>query len=383
MVQGNMQRIGVKTPGGAYDAVVEAGVLETAGEHLRPLVGERRLFVVADEVVWRHQGARLEKGLAGLRYDVLTTPAGEQRKRLDLVESLSERMHRAGADRSAVVLAFGGGVMGDVGGFVAASYMRGVDVIQIPTTLLAQVDAAVGGKTGVNLATGKNLVGAFHQPRLVLMDPTTLGTLPEREYRAGLFEVIKHGVIRSRELFDLMANRREAVFAREPDVLETMIAESVRIKAEVVSADERESGERRILNYGHTLGHALEAETEYRRFLHGEAVAYGMVAAGRLAENLEILSAQDRAAVEQTILSYGPIPSLAGIAAENLAWRTGGDKKTIGGHVHFVLAETIGKVRVVKDPDRQSVVAAARAALTFQDAAAPAPIVRERAERER
>ena len=184
-------------------------------------------------------------------------------------------MFAAGADRSACVLAFGGGIAGDVGGFVAAVYMRGVDLIQVPTTLLAQVDAAVGGKTGVNLTEGKNLVGAFHQPRLVLMDPLTLTTLPDREYRAGLFEVVKHGIIRSRSLFDLMTNASERILARDPELLEKIIAESVAIKAEVVRRDEKEGGLRRILNFGHTLGHAIEAQTGYRRLLHGEAVGYG------------------------------------------------------------------------------------------------------------
>ena len=272
-------------------------------------------------------------------------------------------MFAAGADRSACVIAFGGGIVGDVAGFVAAAYMRGVDVIQVPTTLLAQVDAAVGGKTGVNLAKGKNLVGAFHQPRLVVMDPQTLTTLPDREYRAGLFEVVKHGIIRSRSLFDSMTNERGRILARDPELLEAIIGESVAIKADVVGRDEKEGGLRRILNYGHTLGHALEAETEYRRLLHGEAVGYGMIAAGFLAESLDMISTEEREMIERTIVSYGPIPRLEGIGAENLVARIAGDKKTIGGKVHFVLPTGIGEVEVIRDPNVRLVTEAARKAL--------------------
>jgi 3-dehydroquinate synthase len=358
-----MPRIPVETAHSSYDVVVEAGALNRAAEWVRPLTGSRRLFVVADPQAWHKQGERLQAGLAGLDHTVLELQSGEENKRLSQVESLAERMYAAGADRSACVLAFGGGIAGDVGGFVAASYMRGVEVIQIPTTLLAQVDAAIGGKTGVNLASGKNLVGAFHQPRLVLIDPGTLTTLPDREYRAGLFEVIKYGVIWPTNLFELMTAGRKEVLARDPKTLEAIISESVRIKAEVVKADEREGGLRRILNYGHTLGHALEAETAYRKLLHGEAVAYGMIAAGRLAEALNLLPADARRQIEQAVLDYGPLPDPGDVAPESLASRVRGDKKTIAGRVHFVLAESIGQVRVVTDPPADLVVNAAAEAL--------------------
>ncbi len=358
-----MQRVRVEAASSSYDVVVDPNGVDRAAEYIRPLTGDRRLFVVADVQVWEHHGARLQAGLADLPHVMIPLQGGEERKRLAQVESLAEQMYAAGADRSGCVVAFGGGVAGDVAGFLAASYMRGVDVIQVPTTLLAQVDAAVGGKTGVNLAQGKNLVGAFHQPLLVLMDPTTLDTLPVREYRAGLFEVIKHGVIWSRALFDLLRDRRDEVMGRDPATLESIIAESVRIKAEVVAKDEREGNLRRILNYGHTLGHALEAETDYARLLHGEAVAFGMVAAARLAESLGIFNSRDRESLEALIAAYGPIPELSGIDAARLVERTRGDKKTIGGHVHFVLPDKIGAVRVIRDPDTSLVQAAAENAL--------------------
>jgi 3-dehydroquinate synthase len=358
-----MLLIPVETAQARYDVVVEAGSLDRAAAWLEPFAGKRRLFVVADPQAWRHQGVRLQAGLGGLDHLVLELEAGEENKRLSQIESLAERMYAAGADRGSCVVTLGGGIAGDVGGFLAASYMRGVDVIHIPTTLLAQVDAAIGGKTGVNLASGKNLVGAFHQPRLVLIDPTTLSTLPEREFRAGLFEVIKYGVIWSGKLFELMTAGRREVLARDPAVLEAIIAESARIKAEVVKADEREGGLRRILNYGHTLGHALEAETAYRKLLHGEAVAYGMIAAGRLAEALGILAGGLREDIEQAVLAYGPLPDPGDIVAESLAARISGDKKTIGGRVHFVLADSIGHVRVVTDPPVDLIRQAAGAAL--------------------
>jgi 3-dehydroquinate synthase len=358
-----MARIPVETANASYDVVVEAGALDRAAEWIQPLVGNRRLFVAADPQAWSHQGARLRAGLAGLDHTVLELKAGEVNKRLTQVESLAERMYAAGADRSSCVVAFGGGIAGDVGGFLAASYMRGVDVIQVPTTLLAQVDAAIGGKTGVNLAGGKNLVGAFHQPRLVLVDPSTLDTLGEREYRAGLFEVIKYGVIWSPKLFELMTVGRKEVLARDAGILEAMISESVRIKAEVVKADEREGGMRRILNYGHTIGHTLEAETGYVQYLHGEAVAYGMIAAGRLAEALGLLPSGEREEIERAVLAYGPFPAPAGVAAGNLVERIRGDKKTIGGRTHFVLADGIGRVQVVTDPAPDLILQAAAQAL--------------------
>jgi 3-dehydroquinate synthase len=236
-------------------------------------------------------------------------------------------------------------------------------VVQIPTTLLAQVDAGVGGKTGVNLVSGKNLVGAFHQPLAVLIDPDVLVTLPEREYRAGLHEILKTGVIRSARLFQLMAGEYERVLGLDPGVVMDMIAQSVEIKAAVVSADERESDLRRILNFGHTIGHALEAETAYSRFLHGEAVSFGMRAATRLACLTGCLAAETEAEILAAVTLYGPIPSLAGITAGSLVGRLGQDKKTVKGTVHFVLPVKIGDVKVVSGVEEKLVLEATEAAL--------------------
>lgn len=353
----------VETGSGRYEVRIRAGTLLQAAVYIRQALGERRLFVIADEAVWDAQGHYLTSGLADADWAVLALPLGEPRKRLATVEQLCEAMHVAGTDRRTVVVAFGGGVAGDVCGFVAASYMRGVDLVQIPTTLLAQVDASVGGKTGVNLATGKNLVGAFHQPKLVLIDPDILETLPDREYRAGVQEVVKHGVIRSAELFEFMEKERDAVLARESKAVEYMIAESVRIKADVVRRDEREGGLRRILNFGHTLGHALEAETGYSLLLHGEAVAFGMIAAARLSELRGRLATRERKRIEATVLSYCDFPDLSDLDAVAIASRIPGDKKSVGGQARFVLADGIGSVCEEVAPPQEQVIKATKHAL--------------------
>jgi 3-dehydroquinate synthase len=351
----------VATPQRRYEVCIERGLARSAGRFLPPSRGT--VFVLSTEDVWALHGKLLEDGLREHPHKVLFYPGGEERKRLSTVESLAEQMIAAGGDRTSLVLSFGGGIVTDVGGFLAASFMRGIPVVQVPTTLLAQVDASVGGKTGVNLACGKNLVGAFHQPLAVLIDPDLLATLSEREYRAGLFEVIKCGVIASPSLFALLRDRHADVVARAGDVVEEMIAESVHIKTEVVTADEREGDLRRILNFGHTYGHALEAETAYSRFLHGEAVAFGMSAATHLARLLDMLGEQDLCEILNVIHTYGPIPPLDGIAAAALAARLKSDKKTLKGNIHFVLPETVGRVKIVAGVDARLVQEAAEAAL--------------------
>jgi 3-dehydroquinate synthase len=351
----------ITTPHRSYEAVVERGILNSAAAYLP--AGHGRLFVVTEENVWRHQGARLQTALNHVSHEVLFLPGGEEYKRLEPLERLAGEMAQRGADRSSVVLAFGGGVITDMAGFLAAIFMRGIPVLQLPTTLLAQVDAAIGGKTGVNLACGKNLIGSFHQPLAVLADPETLETLPEREYRAGLFEVIKAGVIRNEPLFRFLMQGSAAVLERRMDAVDHIIAAAVRVKAEVVSADERESDLRRILNFGHTFGHALEAETGYTRFLHGEAVGFGMRAAVYLAQTTGYLSAEDSVDILEAISLYGPFPSLSGIAPERLLARLSGDKKTVQGRVHFILPERIGEVKVVTGFDSAVVLRAIEAAL--------------------
>lgn len=340
-----MPAYAVTTTAHRYEATVERGVLRRLRDFLP--VKHGKVFVVATDDVWPLHGAAVEAGLRGKDWHRLVFPGGEERKRLSSVEAMADRMVELGGDRSSLVVAFGGGIVNDLGGFLAAIYMRGIPVIQIPTTLLSQVDAAVGGKTGANLVGGKNLIGAFHQPLAVLTDPDVLATLPEREYVAGLFEVIKHGVIACEPLFRLMQRERDRVLAREAGAVERMVAESVRIKCEVVTADEKEMGLRKILNFGHTVGHAMEAETKYAHFLHGEAVGLGMIAATHLSRLAGRLSDDLCREINEVVYSYGPFPRTTMLSAENLMPRLVKDKKAIQGTVHFVLATGIGSTEVV------------------------------------
>lgn len=339
-----MARFQVTTPLHSYTAVVERGAISRIGAAIPARSG--KVFVVTTADVWQLCGDAVRQSLGARSFDVLFFAGGEDNKRMAHIEMLAEQMAENGADRSSVVVAVGGGIVTDMAGFLAAIFMRGIPVVQVPTTLLAQVDAAVGGKTGTNLVAGKNLIGSFHQPLEVLIDPAVLATLPEREYRAGLYEIIKTGVIASEPLFRLLAERRADVLAQKPDVVDHIIAESVRVKAEVVSGDEKESGRRRILNFGHTFGHALESETKYTRFLHGEAVSWGMRAATHLAAELGTAPAADCQAILSMLDDYGPIPNLDGISAAALEARLVKDKKTIQNRVHFVLPTKIGEVTV-------------------------------------
>jgi 3-dehydroquinate synthase len=355
-----MPSFGISTPQGNYSAVVERGVLRSISHYLPSSKG--KIFVVTTADVWRFVEPAVREGLGDRGFDCIFLPGGEDQKRMAPLETAAEEMMRLGGDRSSMVLAVGGGIVTDMGGFLAAIFMRGIPVVQVPTTLLAQVDAAIGGKTGVNLVSGKNLIGSFHQPFATLIDPAVLDTLPEREYRAGLFEVVKHGIIKSPALFQLMDRQPQNVMARQKDAVDYMICESVRIKADVVSADERESDLRKILNFGHTFGHALESETEYKRFLHGEAVSWGMTAAVWLANMRGMIDNSTRDAMFHCIDAYGPLPSLDGIKAEALQNRLTADKKTVQGKVHFILPARIGEVVVVSGvPPEQSLRAIERA----------------------
>jgi 3-dehydroquinate synthase len=350
-----MPRVTVAIPPCPYDAVIENGALDRAGAYLREVLPQHeRLFVITVTPVRRKWGKKLLDALAaaGFQASIVEMQDGERHKKLATVETLTEKMSRLGADRSAAVLAFGGGVVGDVAGMVASVYMRGVPVVQIPTTLQAQVDAAIGGKTGVNLRTGKNLLGTFHQPRIVLIDPAVLATLPDREFRAGLFESWKAGVIGRPELFDQLEKISGKALRRDASKLEWVIAESVKLKAEVVSQDEREGGLRRVLNYGHTIGHALESATGYRHFLHGEAVAWGMIAANHIAVAGGHLPPDVARRINEAILNAGSLPKVTS-QSRGILRRLQADKKTNSGVVHFVLPKEIGRVEIARDvPDK-------------------------------
>ena len=323
------------------------GAADRLGDLLDSLgVGARR-FVVSNPVIWRLHGAQVQRALR--TGDPILLPDGERYKTLTSVSRVYEALIRAGADRGSTVVALGGGVLGDTAGFAAATFLRGVSLVQVPTTLLAQVDSAIGGKVGVNHALGKNLIGAFHQPSLVVIDPAFLSTLPRREFRSGLYEVVKYGMIASRPLFDRLAKETKAVVAKDPLVLGPAIEESCRIKADVVSQDERESGLRRILNYGHTVGHALEAVTKYRRLRHGEAIAIGMLAAADLAVSRGALATTERDALAQLIAALGPLPSVADVPIDEVLAAIRRDKKVVDGRLHFVIAIEIGATMTVDD----------------------------------
>ena len=355
-----MIRVTIAVAPRPYEAVIEDGLLQRAGEQLRGVVGGlRKLFVVTVPPVRRRWGKKLMRSLsaAGLQAQLVEMCDGERHKKLATIEQLADTLTRLGADRSAMIVAFGGGVVGDVAGMLASLYMRGVDVVQIPTTVQAQLDAAIGGKTGVNLRTGKNLLGTFHQPRAVLIDPAVLSTLPEREFRAGLYEALKCGVIGNSSLFDCLESVQVKALRRDAAALERVIAESVRLKAEVVSSDERESGLRRVLNFGHTIGHALEAESGYRRFLHGEAVAWGMIAATHIAVMTARINNNAAVRISNAVLSLGTLPRVEA-RSRDIVRLLQSDKKTLSGAVHFVLPREIGKVEIVNDVAEKVVVQA-------------------------
>lgn len=345
-----MIRVPVTTPSRSYEVLIGSGLVERAGECLASFLANKSAFVVTVPPVRKRWAKPVVQSLAsaGIATKLLEMPDGERAKRLTTLEALAEKLVRLRADRAATLIALGGGVVGDVTGFLASIYMRGVDVIQIPTTVLAQVDAAIGGKTGVNLVSGKNLLGTFHQPRAVLVDPFVLKTLPTREYRAGLYEALKCGIIGDVGLFRLFEEKHKEILAREPAVVEQLIADSVRLKASVVSADEREGGLRQVLNLGHTIGHALEAETGYKVLLHGEAVGWGLLAATNVALSTGKLDSVTAGRITNAVLALGDLPRL-NVKTSNILKRLKFDKKTRQGVVHFILPRGIGKVEIVGD----------------------------------
>ena len=344
-----MQTIRVETPSAKYDVVAGSGLIGTLAPRIERAHGRlpRRVFVLTSAPIWALWGQAFLASFAEPPVVLFLEP-GERHKTLASVERLLRQMARAGGDRGSLLIAFGGGIVGDVGGFAAAIYMRGIPSVQVPTTFLSQVDSSVGGKTGVNLHEGKNLVGSFHHPLAVFADIEVLGTLPDRELRAGLMESVKAGIIRDRTLVRFMEEHAGDVLGRDPKALEKVIAASIRMKAGVVNKDERETGLRMILNLGHTVGHALEQATQYKTLLHGEAVGWGMVAALYLARQRGTISTRQFERLESLIHLYGPLPALKLRSARVLA-ATGGDKKNVGGVRRFVLPLGIGDAGVVED----------------------------------
>ncbi|MGD0801864.1 MAG: 3-dehydroquinate synthase [Terracidiphilus sp.] len=344
-----MQTIRVDTPSAKYDVMAGSGLISSLGKRIERIHGKlpRRVFVLTSAPIWALFGQRVQHSFAEPPIVLFLEP-GERYKTLASVEKLLRQMAEAGGDRGSLLICFGGGIVGDVGGFLASIYMRGIPYIQVPTTFLAQVDSSIGGKTGVNLPEGKNLVGAFHHPLAVFADIELLGTLPDRELRSGLMESIKAGIIRDRSLVRFMEEHASDVLGRDSKSLEKVIAASIRMKAGVVNSDERENGLRMILNFGHTVGHAIEQATHYKSLLHGEAVGWGMVAALHLARERRTISRAQFERLENLIHLYGPLPALK-LRAAKVAAATGGDKKNVGGVRRFVLPVGIGDAGVVED----------------------------------
>jgi 3-dehydroquinate synthase len=343
----NPVRIDVATPSRSYAVTIEAGAIEHLARRLDDLRAPERRFVVSSPLVWRLHGGQVARALDVT--EPILVPDGERFKQLSTVTRIYDALVRTNADRATVLITLGGGVIGDMAGFAAATYLRGIALVHVPTTLLAQVDSAIGGKVGVNHPLGKNLIGAFYQPHAVIVDPLVLGTLPRREFRAGLYEVIKYGMTSSASLFDRISKERKAIFARTPETLMPVIAEACRIKADVVGADEREAGPRRILNFGHTAGHAIEAVTKFRRFRHGEAVGYGMLVAAEIAVARGALADRDRQALADLVASLGPLPPIADISPAHMIDAMKHDKKMMAGRLHFVLPTMVGATTIVDD----------------------------------
>jgi 3-dehydroquinate synthase len=341
-----INRIPVKSSAGDYVVVAGAGAIRRASREISALGKFSSIHVVSSRRVWRVLGKTIQRGLQLSKHNAIHLfDDAESAKNLHSVEQLARSLSRAGADRKSLLVAVGGGVVGDVAGFIAASYLRGIALVHVPTTLVAQVDSSIGGKTGVNLAEGKNLVGAFYPPRLVLTDPELLRTLPDREFRGGLAEVIKHAIIADAPMFAILEEDIDQILRRDRKSLNDLIPRNVQIKARVVSRDERESGLREILNFGHTFAHAFESVTKYRLYQHGEAVAWGMMAAAFLGHELGLTRADDVSRIVALVRRIGPLPPWPSVSSASLINAMRSDKKTRSGILRFVLSPRIGEAR--------------------------------------
>jgi 3-dehydroquinate synthase len=352
-----MPSIFVETPSGPYLVECERGVLRRSGELVRALGPSTGVSLLSSPRVWKRWGPPLRKRFAATPGRkpplVVLFPDGEPAKTLATLEKVCRGLAASRIDRRGMIVAVGGGVVGDVAGFAAATYLRGVRLVHIPTTLVAQVDSAIGGKTGVNLPEGKNLVGAFYQPALVLVDPDVLQTLPPRQFRSGIYEVIKYAVLGDRHLFEFLENRMTPVLRQDRAALDWILPRCIGAKAQIVSRDERESGPREALNLGHTFAHALEALTRYRRFVHGEAVGWGLIAAARLAVAIDWLPQEEADRIETLVRQVGPLPVLPRIPTARWMAAMRADKKARDGRLRLILPRQIGEVRAAENvPER-------------------------------
>jgi 3-dehydroquinate synthase len=351
-----MRRLHVKSSAGEYAVVVGRG----AWRELSRLSGYSSMFVLTEPGLWKKWGKQLlrDAGWAGL--PAILVPSGERSKSLSMAGYVASQLLDHGADRRSLLVAFGGGVIGDLGGFVASTYMRGIDYVQVPTTVLAQVDSAMGGKTAVNVGAMKNLVGTFAPPNLVVSESIVLSSLDPRAFLSGLYEAIKHAILSGPALFRWMEQNVAGLSPSDTAVLEVLVARAAQVKVDVVSRDEREADLRRVLNLGHTFGHALEEATAYRRFLHGEAVAWGLLIVTRLSELAGTLNSAVAERISRLVRAVGPLPPLRGVKEGRVLELLIRDKKAVRGRIHWVLPEEIGKVRVTPDVSDEIVVKAFR-----------------------
>jgi 3-dehydroquinate synthase len=356
----DVERLRVELGERAYEILIGPRLIALAGREILPLLRRRQVVIVSDEIVARDYLAPLRDSLseAEIAHHTVLLPSGEETKDLHHFGRLAEEILAVGLERGTMLAALGGGVVGDLTGFAAATLLRGIDFVQIPTTLLAQVDSSVGGKTGINTRMGKNLIGAFYQPRLVLADTTVLSTLPHRELLAGYAEIVKYGLIRDTEFFTWLESEGCQVCALAPEALRRAVLTSCAMKAEIVAGDEREEGNRALLNFGHTFGHALETETGFgSRLLHGEAVGLGMVLAFEFAARLGLVGTEEPGRLRRHLADCG-LPTrlheigLAGIPAERLLGHMSRDKKVRDGRITLILPRRIGEAFVMKDAPR-------------------------------
>ncbi len=341
----------------SYEICIGANRIARLGEMLAFIPKTSQIIVITDKNVFDLYGPQVLAIIrdSGFRAEIAVIPGGEGCKNLTTIAWLYEQMLAQGLDRKSTVLALGGGIVGDIAGFAAATYMRGITYIQIPTTLLAQVDSSVGGKTGVNLPQGKNLVGAFYQPALVFVDVDFIKTLPEREYLTGLAEIIKYGIIWDRDLFNYLEEHQAVINSRDSECLLHITARCCSIKADIVAQDETESGVRALLNLGHSFGHALEALTNYQQYTHGEAVAIGIIYAARLAHHLNMLSLMDLKRITNLIKAYGLPVSFGNLQSRDIVKQMRKDKKNVGGQIQLILPTGIGASKIVNDVNEAEV----------------------------
>lgn len=345
-------RVDIKERKEGYDIFIAANIVNSLPEYISKVYQGKKIFLVSDQNVMNIYGEKIKKLLADADYKVTTyiVPAGEGSKSMEFLIKGYDLMLKEGFRRDNLLLAFGGGVVGDLAGFMAATFMRGIPFVQIPTTLLAQVDSSVGGKTAVNHPTGKNLIGSFYQPDLVLIDPILLATLPMRELKTGLAEVIKHGFIADIELMEFLKNKKEAILNYQVEPLSNIIHSSCLIKSKIVSQDEKEKGKRALLNYGHTIAHALEAVTEYRKYNHGEAVAVGMIGAAEISYHLGLIESSELDYIRDLIKDYGlPLSFQYGEDKNQVYERLYYDKKIKNNKIRWILLQELGEAYIAED----------------------------------